>query len=201
VNFTPEDVHRSVRRWLSMVLEGPPWRVLTERRVIADDARPQAVVEPSSPLVTTFARAAIPQGEVAKMRSFAVQAYPTIGASAQESRLEATRVEGVLDDAVTHGLVNPLPDDVFEDIGGPFRIPVWDYAGVPVKGSGRAGPAQPYGMLRVQDHSFQSIQDTLDEVRFTVTGTLRLTWDAAGRVAANAEPWVSDVIGRWQSAP
>lgn len=184
MNFDIDDIHRSLRRHIALVLT-QPWKVRTERQPTTPDERPVCVVEAASGVTTGRSRVSIPQGDVEKLQAYSAMAYPEIAATARESRLEAYRIQQLLDDAITHGIVEG-EGAATVNIGAPFRIPVYDYEGVPVTGRDRQGPVQPYGYAWVADLSVRAIQDTLDALRFTVTCDMRLSWEAGGRIAPEA---------------
>lgn len=179
----PEDVLRSLRRYVSLMLGSPPWTVRIQRTRVADDERPVAVVEQSAPLTTPRSRAGgIAQGDVQKAATYTVVCYPgPIAATAADARLQAGEVASLLDAGFTRGLVT---DDVPpKNVGAPWRVPVYDFAGVPVSGANRAGPADPYMYANVgAGFNVRPIQDALDELRFTVAATLPLTWWQGGRI-------------------
>lgn len=177
-NFEVDDVHRSLRRFISQVLT-PPWRIRMERQPVTPDERELCVVEPASPTTTGHHRTSIPQGNIEKRGAYSAMAYPAMGASARESRLEAQRVAQLLEDAFDMGL---LEDD--REVGGPRRVPVYDFLDVPVTGTMRAGPPTPYGYAWVDDLTVRSLQDTLDPLRFTVACDVRLSWERSGRIEA-----------------
>lgn len=176
MNFAADDIHRSLRRYIAQVLV-KPWIVRTERQPVENDQREVCVVEPASALTTGKARVAIPQGNVEKLQAFSAMAYPALMETARESRHEAQRVATLLDQAFTLGLVEGE-----RNIGGPFRLPVYDYDGVPVTGADRAGPDDEYGFAWVADLSVRPIQDPLDYLRFTVACDVRLSWEQGGRI-------------------
>lgn len=182
MNFAVDDVHRSLRRFVALVLT-EPWTVRTERQPVTPDERQIAVIEPSSPLTTGAARVTIPQGNVSKVMSFAAMAYPSVEATGAESRQVAQAVADLLDRAFSSGLVDA---DTGESVGAPFRIPVYDFDGVPVKGRNRRGASTPYGYAELDDLSVRVIQDPLDPLRFTVAVGLRLSWEQGGRLAGSA---------------
>lgn len=190
MNYAADDIHRSVRRYIATAL-GNTWRIRGEREVIKDDERPAAVVEFSTPVGQGPGhrdRRTIPQGDVSRAATFAVTAYPALFDTAREGRHEADRIADLLDQTIGQGLVD---DDSGElvNIGHPLAVPVYDYAGVPLTGAGRGGPADPYGWAMVETHSVHPIQDPLDEKRWTVAMSLRLSWWRAGREAMPAERW------------
>jgi hypothetical protein len=184
VNFALDDRHRSLRRFLMNALGSPPWTIRTERQPVADEKRPIAVVEVSAPAVTTRSRTSIPQGDVEKQQTFTLTLYPALGATGAEARLAAAEAAQLLEDAISVGLVN----DDGTLLSAPEMLPVYDFAGVPVKGAGRAGPAVPYGWLRVEDLPVRPIQDPEDELRWTVVCDLRVSWEQAGRDRAPGAP-------------
>lgn len=187
MNFAPDDIHRSLRRYIAAVLAD--WPVWTQREEIRDDSRPVCVVEPSSPVTTTRARVTIPQGDVDKGQAFSIMAYPELADTARESRFAAQQVQQLLDAVITHGQV----DDDGNSIAPPLRIPIYDYADVPLSGV-RVPPAVPYGYAWVEDHSANVVQDPIDFLRFTVPVDIRLSWTAAGRKAPDA-PLVQKMPG------
>lgn len=194
-NLSFDDVHRSLRRYLDVVL-GDPWDSRTEREVIGDDERPAMVVEAATP--SGFApgnppaRRTIPQGDVAVTQTFTAMAYPAIFDTAREGGAEAKRVAQVLNDAVVFGVVN----DDGSPIGHPMAVPVWDYADVPATGPDRAGPVEPYAWAWVEDHSARPLQDPLDAKRWTVAMDVRLSWQRAGREAPPAV--AGTLVGSWR---
>lgn len=194
----PDDVIRSLRRfvWLALGIDPAtlkPWTVRTQRTRAADDQRPVAVVEEATPLSTPHSRATIPQGDVQKMQGFAVVCYPVLRTSAPESAQEARRVATLIDRAFSCGLVT---DDVPPvNIGGPWRLPIYDFRGVPIVGDAatRQGPADPYMHANVDEtFSVRAVPDAMDELRFTVVANVRLTWWLGGRIPP-AAPIVSDI--------
>lgn len=198
----PEDVLRSLRRYVSQALTSPPWTVRAQRTRVADDDRPVAVVEDSSPLTTPRSRAGmINQGDVQKMQAFAVMCYPVLADTAAGSALEARTVAYLLDAAFSRGLINDDDPDDVKNIGAPWRVPIYDFAGVPITGASRAGPDDPYMYANVDStFSVRAIQDPLDELRFTVAANLRVTWWAGGRIPP-AAPIATRMPGHWVPSP
>lgn len=183
MNFTVDDIHRSLRRAIAVVLT-EPWKIRTERQPTTPDERPVCVVEAASGVTTGRSRATIPQGNVTKLQAFSAMAYPEIpdeeggeAATARQSRAGAYAVQQLLDDAFTHGLVIDG-----QNVGAPFRLPIYDYDGVPVVGRNRQGPSDPYGIAWIDDLNVRALQDPLDVLRWTVVCDLRLSWEAGGRV-------------------
>jgi hypothetical protein len=79
MNFAQDDIHRSLRRYVTWLLPDVP--VWTQRAEIRDDARPVGVVEPAGPSTTLFARSSIPQGDVQKTRPWSLMLYPALAAT------------------------------------------------------------------------------------------------------------------------
>lgn len=192
----PTDVIRSVRRYVWLMLGGSPWTARIGRVRASDDQRPVVIVDASSSLTTLFARATIPQGDVQKARTLTVVAYPTLGATAQESTIAAEGLAALLEAGFERGLVtDSTPPQM---IGAPWRVPLYDFAGVPVTGADRAGGSAPYGYANVTETSFnvRAVQDAMDELRYTVVATVPLTWWRAGRSGPGG-PLVTDVPGTY----
>lgn len=179
MNFSGDDVHRSLRRYVALML-AEPWKVRTERQPTTPDEREVCVVEPASGVTTGAHRMSIPQGNVEKLQAFSVMAYPALEGTAAESRQLAQEVVDLLDAGFSSGLV----DDAGASIGGPYRLPVYDFDGVPVKGRSRRGGTVVYGYADVRDLNVRALQDTLDHLRFTVVCDLRLMWERGGRLSA-----------------
>lgn len=152
--------------------------------VVPDDKRPMGNVipVPGATSQTLFARATIPQGDVQRGQTFAITLYPTTTGDARECRNRATLLAEALDDAVVSGVSYADVDPAEEySVSPPLRLPLWDYAGVPVTGASRAGPADPVGWMEAEDISVQAIPDPEDDKRWTVVCTVRLTWWDGGR--------------------
>jgi hypothetical protein len=192
-------VHRSLRRWLSMLL-GETWTLRMEERglVVPDDKRPMGNVipVPGATSQTLFARASIPQGDVQRGQTFTVTLYPPITGDVRECRNRAQLLAESLDDAVVSGVSYsgpPIPglgvqpgqmtylDRIEFSVSPPLRLPLWNYSGVPVTGASRAGPDDPVGWMEAEDVAVQAIPDPEDDKRWTVQCTLRVTWWDGGR--------------------
>lgn len=205
MNFSLDDRHRSIRRFLMVVLGSPPWTIRTERERVEDDQRPAAVIEVASAVLPGRpARVSIPQGNVEKQQTFSIACFPVLAATAAESRLEAERVADLLTQAVTLGLVDPpappLPQPWPWDTA-PERLPVFDYAAVPVKGAARGGPQAPYGWMWAEDYPVRPVQDPDDPLRWTVALDLRVSWEQAGRAGHPGVPASEDGFGGRFVAP
>lgn len=175
----PDDVFRSLRRYTAMILGSPPWRVRLQRVRVSDDDRPVAVLEPGL-LGTPIARRTIPQGDVQKQQTFTIVCYPELGSTADEAGEAARQLAGLLDAGFSRGLVTSDTPPV--NVGAPFRLPIWDYAGVPLTGANRSPAGDPYTHADIdQSFNVRPIQDAMDELRYTVVCTLRMTWWQGGR--------------------
>lgn len=185
MNFTVDDRHRSLRRFLMNALGSPPWVIRTQREPVRDEERPVALVEVATPTGPGRpARVSIPQGSVERIQTFALVLYPALGDTAAGARLAAAQLAQRLEDAIGVG----LNTDAGVLLSAPERIPVYDFAGVAVVGAARAGPAGAYGWLWVEDFPVRAVQDPDDPLRWTVTCALRVSWEQAGRVRPAAPP-------------
>jgi hypothetical protein len=193
VNFSLDDRHRSLRRFLMNALGSPPWRVRTERGQVADEERPVAVVEVVGAVTQAFARSSIPQGDVMRRQAFTLTLYPQLGPTPAESRLAAAQLTELLTNAIGIG----LDDEHGAVLSAPEMLPVYDFEGVPVKSATRAGPEEPYGHLTVEDFPVRPIQDPEDPLRWTVACDLRVSWWQSGRLA----PSTGTVTGLRPVAP
>lgn len=195
MNYTLDDRHRSLRRFLMNALGSPPWTIRTERQPVRNEDKPIALVEAASPVATLFARSSIPQGDVEKQQTFSLMLYPARGDTAAEARLEASEWAEALEQAITVGMsddVGDPPETVV--LSAPLMVPVYDFAGVAVKGKARKGPAEAYGWLRVDDFGVRPIQDPDDHLLWTVVCDVRVSWSQGGRVRPPAPlvgsmPW------------
>lgn len=200
-NGDPTDLLRSCRRYVWLMLGGDPWTVRIGRVRASDDERPIAVVEPSSPLTTPFSRAGtLNQGDVQKAQTLTVVCYPPLAGSAQESAMTAEATAAALNDGFERGLITD--DTPPKRIGAPWRLPIYDFAGVPITGPGRAGPTDPYGYANVTVSGFnvRPVQDAMDELRYTVVATVPLTWWRAGRIAPEG-PLITAIPGTFSDGP
>lgn len=178
--YEPDDIVRSVRRYVAVML-GPPWQLDLERKEVADDARPAGVLE-TGPEAVRRARATVPQGSVELFMPLTVSLYPPL-AEPREAGRAARRLSGSLLDLLLVGADGP----VFADgrrAAGPERIPLYDYSNIPLIGTAaeRAGPEFPHDVLWVEDYSARPVQDPLDPQRWTVVLELRVSYERPGRV-------------------
>lgn len=180
-----DDVLRSVRRYLALIL-ADPWELRVERRQVTDDERPVAVVEVGDESVLR-AREAITQGNVESLYPLTISAYPAVPTEGgdvdviREARAAATALKTLLKRWVIFGMKVEDKDGV--QWSGPFRIPLYDYAEVPLTGPDRVGPDDPHDVLWVQRESLavKAIQDEDDLRRWSVFADMRVTLEQPGR--------------------
>lgn len=214
--WEPDDIARSIRRNLALCLPDP-WTLRIERREVADEDRPVAVVEPGQ-VTTLRAREAITQGEVESLMPITVSAYPAIAALAKEDedpatdpirqgRSDALALAAGLERWLMYGMTVTTGDSKDGNLrhwAGPFRIPLYDYAGVPLSGPDRAGPDDPHDVLWVQRESVnvEPIQDVEDLRRWSVVCDFRVTVEAPGRARTADEGYVAEGIeGAYKPPP
>lgn len=187
-----------MRRYVSLMLGSPPWTARVGRVRASDDERPVVIVDPASPTTTLFSRAGgLSQGDVQLGRTLSVVAYPELGATAQEATIAAEEIAELLQAGFERGLVTGDVPPV--NIGGPWRVPVYDYAGVPVTGQNRGGPAEPYmhANVTVAGFNVRAVQDAMDELRYTVVAAVPLAWWRGGRIPS-VGPIATGVTGTYQ---
>lgn len=195
------DILRSLQRYYSSLLgevsEGVRWEWRRAREEVADDARPVAVLDMGAPRPTS-ARASIDQGNVVEMAPYTVTLYPAV-LEVKEATAAALSLSSLLRRALTDGIVMEPPtyvngDGISRPIGGPFRVPLWDWTDVAITGTAeeRTGPDAPHDHLWVEDVSSEAIQDPMDAKRWTVVSDVRVSWERPGRIAPDA-PMVGSI--------
>jgi hypothetical protein len=173
-----EDMHRSLKRLLSLAFP-EPWVIRLEMAQYSDEQRPLIVVEPVGDLARTGVQPTIPSRPHVLAQTFVITAYPALMDDPREARQQAEMVLDMLDRLVNIGWVE---NDV--SVSGPLRLPMWNYAGVPVTGAGRGNPD---GLVEwdqvawVDTWSGLTIPDPQDDRRFTVPYTVRMSWQADSR--------------------
>ena len=182
--WEPVDVVRSIQRYLSLMLEGPPWTIRWRREEVRDDQLPVAVISMGDLIVIRARETFDPQGEVEYLAPVTISAYPEVAANPKAAAAEAERVRGLLFRWVLHGLEvrGPAPD--YRHWAGPFRIPLWDFEGVPLEGPDKVGPDHPHDVLWVLPESVtvQTVQDPDDTKRYGVFLNVRVTIEEPGRI-------------------
>jgi hypothetical protein len=202
------DIKRSIQRYLEGTLD-EDWTIRTQRRQVSDEDRPVAVIQTGEESVLR-AREARTQGEIESLVPVTITCYPAVPTAPdkedpdapfdaiREADLAAARLVTQLRRLVAVGLtVTSEPEeDVIRQWAGPFRIPLYDYADVPLTGKDRGGPADPHDVLWVQRESLQvrPIQDPEDDSRYTVICEFRVTVEEPGRVVPDEEGYVADHI-------
>lgn len=177
--YDVDDVARSLRRYLALALDGPPWRIRTERRMVRDDDRPVAVLD-LGPQLVQFAREARHQGNWVWVAPVTITCYPEVNQDEEEGAWEARTLRARLLRLVTIGV--PVLDNTGAPLSGPFRVPLYDYADTPLTGADRAGPTYPEDVIWVVRESLTSeaIQDPDDPKRWTVVLEFRASVEAPG---------------------
>lgn len=194
--WSEDSIARSIRRHLALAFDGPPWTLRVERREVANEDRPVAVVDVGDSRITR-ARESVDQGEVELLMPVTVSAYPVVEANPRVGRREADRVRALLRGVLLHGFRGPT----FEDgrpASGPFRVPLYDYSETPVEGAGRAGPEHPHDVIWIDPDSVEvsKVQDPDDPARFSVFAEFRVSVEAPGTVGPS-DGTVSEVSGTY----
>lgn len=193
--YGPDDVLRSFRRYVALAL--PDYTLRLERREVATDPRPKALLEMGDSVPTRSRAGTLDQGVVTQAAPLTVTLYPDPGADGREGSLQARRDVDLLRDALILGLV----DENGDLIGAPFRVPLLDWAGVPVTGAGRGLAGELTGYLWVgEDVRGRVIQDAEDPALFSAPVNVNLSWDRPGRIPPTA-PTVTSLppISQWGS--
>lgn len=187
--WSDDDILRSVRRYLAMTLEAPPWTLRVERREVKDEERPVGVVVAGA-LSTSKARTSLIQGDVTEVMPVTITLYPAVADATADGiragRLEASKLKSHLNELINTGLtVEAQVEERTVQFAGPFRMPLWDYEGVPLTGEERAGPDDPHAVMWVDEASanVQAIQDLEDATRWTVVANFRVSIERPGRTA------------------
>lgn len=206
--WEPDDVLRSLRRYLALTLESPPWKIRVERREVKDEHRPVAVIT-DGPITPVRARTALTQGNIEELMPVSLTLYPPLSESSTDairaSRLEASKLKAQLRDLLMIGLrITTTEDGRTRHWAGPLRLPLWDYDGVPVTGEDKGGPEDPHDVLWIVDSSLNvnAIQDPEDVRRWTVVATFRVSVERPGRVPAADEIMdVKEIVGTFAGEP
>jgi hypothetical protein len=173
-----EDTWRSIKRMLSFVF-ADPWTIRLEPAQYAEEERPLIILETVGELTRTGVQPTIPSRQHVLAQTFLATAYPHVPDDPREAREAADMVLGAFEGLVNIGWIE---DDV--SLGGPLRLPLWDYEGVPLDGPDRGNPYpadQWYAMAWVDSASGVTLPDPEDDRRYTVPYTMRLSWDVTSR--------------------
>lgn len=173
---TPLDALRSTKRYVAIAL-GDTWevRLAVEKGTFN---RPYAQIF-QIPSIQPFTES----WHVTRIQTVhQVMAYPAPGATAEESLANVLDAVELLAEAYTGPGVG---------MGYTARIPLYDYAGVPVTGpqSGVLETARKYNdfMKLEQPPNFTPYQDPQDELLWSVMGNITMSWlrNAAVRSGGN----------------
>lgn len=133
-------------------------------------------------------------------RTFAVHAYPVPLSDPEASIIEVERVEEILTIALETGFTyTDKPDPAnpatwVEVTSAPRRIPLYDYAGVPLDGPNSVSYARAeHDFLRVISCPINHLSDPEDDRYWLVTAEIRASWSRLGRVP-KGDVIVQDVI-------
>jgi len=192
--YARDDIARSIRRYLSMTMpvrpeDDPRWKIRVERREVSEEERPVGVVVLGD-LSTTRARTSLIQGEVEQMLPVTINLYPAPSSASADDlrsgRREADDLATRLDLLFNTGLTVKVGARHF---AGPFRIPLWDYAEIPLTGKEKTGPGDPHDVLWVEEKSLlvKAVQDPEDARLWSVIANMRVTFERPGRVPAADE--------------
>jgi hypothetical protein len=147
---------RSLNRWVALALTDFEVRWAPQEGAFE---RPCATVTAAAPVSST------PHGKLYRdlAQPFAIVAFPTEGINPESCLLEAARVERLLLDAFTAG-------------EHPMRVPLFDYADVPLREP--ATDDQHAGFMRVLDTpATNSFPDPNADTAYVVTCDVRLGWN------------------------
>lgn len=209
--WQPDDVQRSIRRYLSQTLTtidpAKRWRLAFLRDQVRDDQRPAGLLEMGIVSGSGTSRVSPEQGNVIEAAPVTISLWPEMhddtGALLEPRVAEryARALKGQVYDLFRFGLdLPPLPADHLTHPGrprcGPERIPLYDYAQSTTTGTAeqRRGPADPHDWLWADRYSTRAIQDPEDPRRWTVICELSVSWERPGRVGPVA-PVVRELIG------
>lgn len=161
---TTNDALRSLARYMSRAF-GDDYEVsvFNEQGTFT---RPGISVRTAGPALSSGSRHTIDL-----IQPVAVYVYPVEGESVEETFAGVMEAEEILWQAFNVGI----------EEGRPWRVPLYDYDGVKISEESILRRYPDY--LRIVDLSIDRAQSPEDELKWTVTGNLRLTWRRAGRLA------------------
>lgn len=200
-----DDVQRSVRRYLMMLLVDYPsaaaraWEIRLQRGNVADQDRPIGVLE-ALPGAPGRGRTSVPQGTVIETSGLVFTGYPAIltgGRAIIEGGLQATRLASALYDLIRYGL-STVTFASGRRAAGPERIPLWDFSAVPIAGT--APPMVPHDILVVDAWGARALQDPVDETRYSIVLNLTVSWERPGVIGPPA-PIAGSMTGTFQTSP
>lgn len=210
--FEPDDVARSLRRYLEFVLPiGPPpdWTLRLERRNVADEQRPVGVILLGD-ASTIQARETFEQGMVVDLYPVTLYFYPVVAETAQVARREGDAVRSLIHrlfkfGPVLKGIDPALLDENGRPKAGPFRAPLWNWDGIPSEGPAedRKPPESAQSAMVVAQNSLvaQNLEDEDDERRRTVAVEFRLEVEYPGREDDRHGGIVTGISGSFGGEP
>lgn len=186
------DALRSLQRYVALAL-GSAWEVRPDKEPGTQEY-PYASVTASTPAVISGS-----QYINDRSQGFQVAAFAGPAESVGDAQVVAYQTQEVFDLAITRGV----------DLGRPYRIPLYDYAGLVLDDSASDGAELFPGMsvlpgagvlpgtsegrrpmtsdfLRVTDFSIQLLPDPVDMRNVSTVMTLRLAWRRAGQIDTGA---------------
>jgi hypothetical protein len=177
---SPDDVVRSVRRWVGLWLP-EPWDIQYQKD--DDMERPAGLLVPATRVDSTgsaFLRD--------YQRDFDLFLYPTgFEADQLRSRVEAERLADEARRAFEQGVM----------VGGvrisrTMRLPVWDHADVDWDQDIPSG-RDPFDWLPVRAFGVEARVDPDDDTLFVVVATFRIVWSGDGDLSRLDGPTLQDV--------
>jgi hypothetical protein len=163
---TPTDALRSLKRYVALGFPGWEVRMPLEEGTFG---RPSLYVKPVGPPALTG-----PAHAFDTAQRYTVYGYPRPGATAPESLMAAEECRWALVRLFRVG----IPP------GAPLRVPLFDYAGIPLNGAADEATRFDRDFMRADDPSADLVQLPDDERLFTVTAEIRMSWRSEGRVAS-----------------
>lgn len=185
---------RSIQRYFAAYFPNE-WEVRTKREGVSDDHRPVAVIQ-LLPASASRGRAAIDQGNVEQIRGVTVHAFPSIKGGEDAAERRANDLAEDLFNVLQFGL-DLRHSTTDRHVAGPWRIPLWDYTGVPDHPGDDEVEVDPHDVLWVAEGAeITSEQDPDDPLRWMVRLSFRVSVERPGRVGP-VGPLVDDVPGVW----
>lgn len=173
---TTTDVVRSLNRYASEIL-GEEWEV---RFAEAQETfeRPFALVGPAGPALAS-GRATIRD----MLLPATINCYPLPGEDPEDAMLKALEVDELLFRGLEQGV----------GYGGPRRVPLWDFEGVPLDrsalttGKRKDGDFWHGDYIRLNDVSINRVRDPNDPRLYAVVADIRCGWRRRGRLPSEGE--------------
>lgn len=161
---TTRDAIRSLARYMTEAF-GDDWEIgyFSQQGTFA---RPGVAVRTTGPLLSGGSRHTLDLTQ-----PMAVYVYPPEKDTVEETFDSVMSAEETLWQAFNVGIGE----------GHPFRVPLYDYEGVPIDEGSILRRYPDY--LRVVDCSIDRSQSADDEKKWTVTAELRVTWRRTGELA------------------